>query len=670
MARYTICHDHQTEVSEFNSRTLLDLFFSDPSVVATERVEGSDLFKLVFPHPLAINERGGTVRELYCDGNSLHILEKNEMGTLEKAFDQNGEPATFTVVCSHMLTNPANNWVNEEYKRRIRDYFASLEATGFDMEASAAFKLIMSSRTGSDAPLKGKLFDISRKNLSDALAAATLFVMMDTVHPAFRGSKKKLSDALKKAAQGHLAWDKKSTFYLLAVNEPFHIPSPIGSPMRSIQLESRFYFVENIPPYRVCELLIHERALHEETDRTELCWCSGVIGNQSPFDLAKISLGPIRSGNGELTISSLFSAVCADPRLPQHQRAIIEKSGVCAAVISAEPESEDEEELFPVPHTALMTTIHKLLTSPKHIEGGKNKLIQKRIEDEVLAPNITSIIYSDRKDNGDQFKLKIPDIDKLFPRGVQNGSKVFDIIMRTIQQANMAETVRIPLNRFVGQGMYSDIDSARKGITNICEKLIRTISSGEVWGIEDGKRRKKAFAEAVVVSSYAISNSELIVSLSEIWRQQAPYFTVLPEFALELEDAGYTLLRYILERARQETTKVSRSQREFSIAMESVRVRLGLPSPDEVPRKISEKIREPIERAMEAIEGKQLEHGSVIVQIEEKHDRDPKTAREWLNGRLQVTVSQEVVEAFEDIRNAKQKAISRGKKKAPKALPQ
>lgn len=669
MVNYTLSHDHEKEVSEANSKTLLELFFSDPTALITERVEGSHLFKLTFPHPLVINAHGGSVDEVYCDAETLHLFEKNDLGALEEAYDQAGNPASFTIICDHMLNNPANDWVNDDYKGKLQDYFASLNAIGFDMEASAAFKLLMEGKGTGTSPLKGNIFGTTRKKLNEALAASALFVMMDPVHPAFKGSKRKLSDAFKKAVKGQLTWDKKSTYYLLAVNEPFHIPSPTGSPVMSVELGSRFYFVENVAPYRVYDLAILERSLQTETDQTELCWCNGVIGGQSPFDLAKIALRHIKSASGELTLQALFSAVCADPRLPQTQKAAIEKSGVCAVVEAPKSAADDEEELYPIPHTMLMTTMHKLLNSPRHIEGGKNSVLQKRIEDEVLAPHITSIIYNNSKYEGESFKLKVPDFDTLFSRSVKNGSKVFDIIMREIQQANMAETVKIPLNRFVGEGLYSNEKHAREGITNICEKLIRTISSGEVWGIEDGKRRKKAFAEAVVVSSYAITNSELVISLSEIWRQQAPYFTMLPEFALELEDNGYTLLRYIMERARQMLTKPTPTPDKIVIAFEAIRIRLGLPSPEEVPRKISEKIREPIERAVEAIENKQLEKGYQIVSVEERHKQDPKTAREWLEGDLIVKVAPDVVARLETIKANRQKALSSGKKNAAKPKP-
>lgn len=666
MARYTVCHDHEVEALEANTKTIADLFFSDPSVMVATPTGDGDMFRLAFAQPLVVS-KDGKINEIFCDGRTLNLFELNTLGTMEPVYDGAGAHGNFTLICQALLNNRTNGWVNEEYREKIRLYFAELDAIGFDAEASAAFKRMQERREAAKTPppSKGTLFGHPRKSLNDALAAAVLFIRMDTALPAVKGSKRRLADAIKKAEQGKFSWGKSASFYLMAVNEPFNIPSPTGAPIMSRELESHFYFVENTEPYRVFELLVFDRDFQNETDQTELCWCIGSISDQKPFDLAKIQLHPIKSRSEELTFADLFAAICEDPRLKPLERKVIEKSGVLAIGKNKKKEhAADEEELYSVPHTKLYTTLHMLLNSPRHIEGGKNNLLQKKIEDDILYPNITSIIYNDSSYEGDRFKLKIPDFDKLFPRSVQNGSKVLDIVMRAIQQANMAETVMIPLSRFVGEGMYSDEDSARKGIKNICEKLIRTISSGEVWGIEDGKRRKKAFAEAVVVSSYAITNSELTISLSEIWRQQAPYFTMLPEFALELEDNGYTLLRYIMERARQ-----TLSNGEINIRLEAVRVRLGLPSPEEVPRKISEKIREPIERAMEAIESKQLDKGYQIVSIEERHEQEPKTAREWLSGYLIVKVAPDVMARFETIKANRQKALSSGKKKAAKPKP-
>lgn len=659
MVRYTVCHDHKDEVFDANAKTLCDLLFTKRDELTADRVGNTRFLKITFAQPLVVGLSGQTITEIYCDASTLLLYEKNAMGSMEEVRDRNGDLVNFTFLAQCMLNSDRNAWVGEEYRSLLTAYFAELEAIEFDREASAAFERMTAKEPASLAD-KGTVFGIRRSLLKTAVMAAGWFIMMDTERPVFIGKKKQLANAIRNAESGKsVSWNKKNVFHLLAVNMPFNIPAPTGSPAKAVEMESRFYLVGDTPPYFIYDIKVFNRDLQNETDKTELCWCAASIGEQKPFDLAKITTETIKTKSGNLTLASIFSAACDDPRMAETTKQTIISTGICSAGREEAPASnEHEEENFTYLFTSpAINTVVDMLYRPKTIAKSAGITMSY---DDITRSTITKYTGAT-----DLLEFTTPKSwDEFLPQSIPSAPKVFDMMVRKIRaDLSQAETT-FAYKDFVEAGVYKNVKAAKIGVNHIASKLYDMDLRSETPEYIGGKKEIRSIHERVA-TKVNYGKQDIRLSFSSVFKTNAIYYSSLPEWTLKLNSTSYFLLRTIVDYLRKNPQLVSTTNC-FSVKLDYIREKMGLPDPA-TERRLNERIREPIERAMDDLEDEQRAMAETpFLTINPDGEWGSMNTREWLERSVIITVSDELTSAMRALRSkAKQKALPSGKKSAP-----
>jgi len=318
-----------------------------------------------------------------------------------------------------------------------------------------------------------------------------------------------------------------------------------------------------------------------------------------------------------------------------------------------------------LPFTALTNLIKTYMNNPTRVESPRHGRIS--VETHYLTKD--SIITYKGIDSS--YTLTIERVKELFAKRVQNGAKIFNFLLQKLNDQNYHEKTEFMLEELVDAGIYSNTNSAYKGVKTVLDKLMRMHVEGTITVYENGKRKQVFNAKSAIVGSRVVSFKKCVVSLPPIIRDYAPYITILPRwgYALSSENA-YMLLDYIYYLARQNTEKL-RERGYFTINLDSVRMHLGLPSPEDVKdnanREYNKLIIRPVEDAIVAIEDQQKNSEITITPI---YDHDYNDIHEYLTGYLEIRLSGVALAYMEQraIQEKKQKskALLLEKKKAKK----
>lgn len=657
MAKYTVCHDHKDEVFEANAKTFQDLLFAHPDILATAQAEEASLFRIMFKRPLVVSSSGRTIKDIYFD-SSTFLYEKNELDTLEEVRDSNGNRANFTLLAHCMLNTEHNGWISEDYRNLLKAYFSELNAMEFDVAASTAFERI-AAREPTPASDKGTLFGIPRSTLRAAVMDAGWFIMMDTEQPVLVGNKKQLANAIRNAEKGKaVSWGKKNVFHLLAVNTPFNIPAPTGSPARAVEMQSQFYLVGSAAPYLVYDIRVYDRDLQSENDKTELCWCAASVGGQKPFDIASITENTIKTRNGELTLADLFSSACEDPRMPETTRSKIQSSGICSAGRKEAPSAVQEEEnctyLFTSP---TINTVVDMLYRPKTIT--KSAGITMSYDD------ITNNTITKYKGTTDTLEFTTPDSwDKFLPQSIPSAPKVFDMMVRRVRADLGQEVLQFEYKDFVDAGVYKNAKAAKTGVDHIVSKLYAMDLQSQTMEYVSGKKEMRSIHERVL-PKVNYGKRDVMLSFSQVFKTNAVYYSTLPEWTLKLNSASYVLLRTVVDFLRKNPRLVSTTNC-FSIKVDYIREKMGLPDPAK-ERRLNERIREPIEKAWDDFEDAQnVLADKQFLMISPDGEWGEMNTRDWLEHSFVITVSDELAEEIREIhKKARQRSLPSGKGTKP-----
>lgn len=674
-------YNHSEEAKREYSRIFWALLDHPAKVIIPGKKQtaknGDTYIEITFGEPLNTGDDEERISSLYLEFPTLFVYQSITGGNLDPWRLENGEQLHMRHVL-YAMGHAENKWIPDGYLRLIDDFFACERSLEFALSADAAFEAAADS-THQSKPCRSSFFGIATAKLENAIRATGGALEINLTAPILRGNKEALVDALAAIRDGGSPrWSSDSVFYLVETKRPIRLRQIPGSPMQPCTLAQNLLLVSSKAPQQLFSCEYKVSATSEETENTEL-FLNCIIPekgeeHKQPFRLAEMKLSSVSDGSlTGLTLSALFQSLLDEGKLTDAQKRTIMQSGVIrkekpnAPTPAKKGLPDYETEIVQVPNTPAINTMIDMLNKPRNIDEGR--YVRKEAADPIVNPGATNLIYQGKDD---MILWEVPDWDKLFPQAIPNGPKVFDIMMREVQRDVSQETIFIPLGEFVQNGVYSDLDSAYEGVKSICEKLFQVEVSGESMVYAGKEKKRKPFEKSRVISGYGIKNSQLKVSFAPIYRQSAPYFTVMPDWAFRLPSNAYILARYFMEVARKKAGGVKIEQC-FTLSIEAIRIKLGLPNP-ESERDLKRRIREPIEAALKALNDEQQLHDQewlvkAAYDLKEGSDSEPTNTREWLKGSWVITVSPKIAENMSRIHQAKQKALSSGKKKAAKSKP-
>jgi predicted DNA-binding protein len=235
------------------------------------------------------------------------------------------------------------------------------------------------------------------------------------------------------------------------------------------------------------------------------------------------------------------------------------------------------------------------------------------------------------------FKTKNTDIiislenyEKIATKQDKNTIKIFNFILVKSNEQNHNTDINFHLKELVENGMYKNIDTARKGFINSFEKIKQIEIEGTVRQGEREIRNKKGY----LFYNRDINNSFVTVKRNDTMDIKfiAQYITLIPKWAYQLKEKAYSIVDYLFYRARQETGNIKK-QGYFNISLESINNHLGQPTPKETGRH-SEYIINPILEAIEEIEDLQLKENTTDFKITPIYKEG--TAYDFLQGYLKI----------------------------------
>ena len=228
-----------------------------------------------------------------------------------------------------------------------------------------------------------------------------------------------------------------------------------------------------------------------------------------------------------------------------------------------------------------------------------------------------------------------------------------------------SDSITFTLQDLQDAGLYSTNDTARRGFTRARDAF----TSMKVMGKQKRGKKSAATIDAleVLFTGGKIKNNICTLYLNDRinWGFICSYYTLLPKWAFSLPINAFDMLYTIFFLARQNTSKIQQ-QGYFTISIETIRKRLGLP-PLETTRRLKESIMQPIEDAITNIEDTRM----AIEQAGQDFTITPspqENTRDFLeNGYLKIGLAGNYASSFIDIAQGKTEAIEAKKKKQEKA---
>ena len=293
--------------------------------------------------------------------------------------------------------------------------------------------------------------------------------------------------------------------------------------------------------------------------------------------------------------------------------------------------------------TALNNLLKKTLNNPTRIESTRKGQITHKYDDITQAIRLT---YEGADAN---YAVTIGQAKTLFAKRVQNGAKIFNFLLKKLNEQNYQEDTEFFLKELVDLGIYANLDSAYRGVKTVTDKLMNIHVEGKITVYQGRKRKERYNVKSGVVMFREISYNKCLVKLPPIIRNASQNVTILPVWAYALEsENAHMLIDYIFYLARQNADKL-KERGYFTMSLETVRIQLGLPSPDEVKeshnRNYNLHIINPIEEAIAAIEKNQLENELTITPI---YSHDYKNIDEYLDGYLEIRLCGKALEYMEN----------------------
>jgi len=311
-----------------------------------------------------------------------------------------------------------------------------------------------------------------------------------------------------------------------------------------------------------------------------------------------------------------------------------------------------------LPNNSIHQLIKQTLNSPQKVAAVKKGIISTRRN--PITEDI-SITYNGQ--DGSIVTIELARAKELFKGRVRGGAKMYNFFLQKTNEQYRQEKTTFLLQELVDLGIYANKDSAYRGIKTITDKMMNMHIEGMMIEYEGGKKKERRNIKAALIAQRDISYTACHISLPPIIRENTKYITILPEWNYRLSENGFMLLDYIYFLARQNAEKIKK-EHIFTISLEAIRVRLGLPTPEKAGKDPKRLILEPIEKAIEDIED---QRDGTDIKITPVYNPDYKNIHEYLQGYIKIQLDKKAEAYMFKIAKDKEKELKQIEKRKEKA---
>lgn len=339
-----------------------------------------------------------------------------------------------------------------------------------------------------------------------------------------------------------------------------------------------------------------------------------------------------------------------------------------------------------IPNTSFFDLFFRALTSPQYIGNGHFSNPHEKIS--VIKTDSDITIKREIKGKGgiveESQTIKISNLN--FYKRNKKTVLIFSYLFQTLAQTPGANCVYLSYKELVDVGIYETVDGARRGVNNFYDYFHgndkKSIPGVSVAGKFKTKERKSSIqTERDLVTGRDLTeggqviylNSELNLSIF------TAYTSFLPLWAYRLENLdAFLLVRYIFYTARMKGDTFIKPDRAdqnnqhpykyFTLSFDSVRDALGLPAPVDVTgRKYKEKIKDPIEQAIEDVEAAiasiNAPEKSILVTLTPKGTDATSNIEEYLRCKLEIGIIDTFANSFIEAAKKHEKHVADFKKR-------
>jgi len=311
-----------------------------------------------------------------------------------------------------------------------------------------------------------------------------------------------------------------------------------------------------------------------------------------------------------------------------------------------------------LPNNSIHQLIKQTLNSPQKVAAVKKGIISTQRN--TITEDI-SITYNGQ--DGSIVTIELARAKELFKGRVRGGAKMYNFFLQKTNEQYRQEKTTFLLQELVDLGIYANKDSAYRGIKTITDKMMNMHIEGMMIEYEGGKKKERRNIKAALIAQRDISYTACHISLPPIIRENTKYITILPEWNYRLSENGFMLLDYIYFLARQNAEKIKK-EHIFTISLEAIRVRLGLPTPEKAGKDPKRLILEPIEKAIEDIED---QRDGTDIKITPVYNPDYKNIHEYLQGYIKIQLDNKAEAYMFKIAKDKEKELKQIEKRKEKA---
>jgi len=292
-------------------------------------------------------------------------------------------------------------------------------------------------------------------------------------------------------------------------------------------------------------------------------------------------------------------------------------------------------------------------------------------------------ITKSNPDKGSQISVEIRNATKHLSKANKTFIKILFFVLQKMTEQHFPLEVGFTLQELVELEMYSSTKNAWRGVQEFIKQQSDIFLTGLLKRKDNTEIEVKGNT-GLLFYNVSLDNGYVRISVNDKFNFDfiASAFTVFPRFAYRLKNINaFNLVHYIFFIARQNTSRI-KEKGMFTINLDAVRNRLGLPAPENVNnRRYRQLIIEPIETAIEEIE----EALKTIPEAKECSftitpvGTDTSSINQWLDGYLEIRLKNDFAKKFvelatsfestqEKIRRARIKEIARlsAKKEAEK----
>lgn len=340
-----------------------------------------------------------------------------------------------------------------------------------------------------------------------------------------------------------------------------------------------------------------------------------------------------------------------------------------------------------IANTAFFDLFFRALTSPQYIDKGHIS----NANEKITVTNRDSDITITRQTKDETQSIKISNLN--FRKRNIKTIQIFAYLFQKLSGTPGANTVYVEYDELTKIGMYDTIDGARRGVHNFYDFFHGTDGNGNkhipgvsVSGTFKIKRKKTFQKERDLIIGRDVSEGGQTIFFNPYCdlRIFTAYTSFFPLWAYRLKNLdAFLLVRYIFYTARMKGNHfatpdkadqiINHTYKYFTLTLDSCRDAIGLPSPADVTgRKYKEKIREPLEKAIEDVESEIAQINapdeSILVTLTPIGTDNAKNIESYLRCTIEIGIIDTFADSFIEAAVKHEKKVAQFKDRVEKQI--